>query len=726
MFWKNRYSGSAVDYLFRKAQGKTQPNVQKRSSKLASNMATIAIALGAFFFCKEIYSFLIYSLGVRYYLPQFLRHPSNNLNMVLLFLSYWLMLFCYYLKKGNTRAQSMLSIVFCGLWGLWFLLCLVYRRESFALGNLFFHLPDRIVRMFFCVDSALVFWVAVKSFWPTDEKKRTIFYSIIGIGILIYVYVNTSFLLGATWAFTTDDAYITLRYSRHIAEGHGILWNLGEPPVEGYSNFTFVLLGAACLKAGTNPMSVFKMLNCVMLFGTCLMLYFLARRWVNPVAAALPAVFLTAYRGTIWWTVSGLETATYQFLVVAAILLFFRGLRFDRVGPDSGEVAAPESGATREYRLWFLWWAGIVAFLASLTRPEGPLVFLALSGALVIRIVARVYRQRRASDIFRNTLQEGVRAVVALSIGFAIGYGAFMGWRFYYFEQFVPNPVLVKSGFPRNPMEYLDNFWAMAAPFILFSLIQNYRRLDVRYVVVWGIPLAYAVILYNVDPFMGYQNRLFLPAFAVVLVPAAVGLVGIVDIGLFLVRNRAQIQDAASLSARRWKHEVVIILWFLAVLATLRVGSFARFRAMDLKYSAEKYAARMETRRALGEWIDSQLGPDDWYSIGDAGMVPYVTKAKVLDSLGLNCREYSLPPINRSAESFADYIVCTRPSMIAIPSISPNKMSPNGPGRPEGGIRYVYAAMLSHPEFQEQYEHVKTFAPPPPDNYNYFVYRLED
>jgi hypothetical protein len=53
-------------------------------------------------------------------------------------------------------------------------------------------------------------------------------------------------------------------------------------------------------------------------------------------------------------------------------------------------------------------------------------------------------------------------------------------------------------------------------------------------------------------------------------------------------------------------------------------------------------------------------------------------------------------------------------------------MSPTGPGKPAGGIQYVYAAMLAHPEFQKEYEHVKTFAPPPPDTYNYFVYRRKD
>lgn len=51
--------------------------------------------------------------------------------------------------------------------------------------------------------------------------------------------------------FTCDDAYISFRYTRHLAEGHGLVFNLGEdPPVEGYSNLLWVLLLAPFAKLG--------------------------------------------------------------------------------------------------------------------------------------------------------------------------------------------------------------------------------------------------------------------------------------------------------------------------------------------------------------------------------------------------------------------------------------------------------------------------------------------
>src|SRR5690606_8691438 len=40
---------------------------------------------------------------------------------------------------------------------------------------------------------------------------------------------------------TVDDAWISARYAWHLAEGHGLVYNAGEPPVEGYTNLLWVL-----------------------------------------------------------------------------------------------------------------------------------------------------------------------------------------------------------------------------------------------------------------------------------------------------------------------------------------------------------------------------------------------------------------------------------------------------------------------------------------------------
>jgi hypothetical protein len=51
----------------------------------------------------------------------------------------------------------------------------------------------------------------------------------------VVLAVRSAILIVAAWPFTVDDAYITLRYAKHLAGGQGLVWNLGERPVEGYS-----------------------------------------------------------------------------------------------------------------------------------------------------------------------------------------------------------------------------------------------------------------------------------------------------------------------------------------------------------------------------------------------------------------------------------------------------------------------------------------------------------
>lgn len=50
-----------------------------------------------------------------------------------------------------------------------------------------------------------------------------------------------------------EDAFISFRFARHVAKGEGFVWNIGEPPVEGFTNFLWVVLFAIIIKLGFNP-----------------------------------------------------------------------------------------------------------------------------------------------------------------------------------------------------------------------------------------------------------------------------------------------------------------------------------------------------------------------------------------------------------------------------------------------------------------------------------------
>src|SRR4029453_5831418 len=61
---------------------------------------------------------------------------------------------------------------------------------------------------------------------------------------------------------TLDDAYITFRYARHLAEGYGLgAWNRTGEHVEGYSSLLWTLLLAGAARLGVDVRLASKVLG---------------------------------------------------------------------------------------------------------------------------------------------------------------------------------------------------------------------------------------------------------------------------------------------------------------------------------------------------------------------------------------------------------------------------------------------------------------------------------
>src|SRR5262249_33864017 len=69
----------------------------------------------------------------------------------------------------------------------------------------------------------------------------------VGLLVLLVAYALSipSFLV-----HPEEDAAMLLRYSAHLAAGKGVVWNVGEAPVDGATAFLFMLLVAGLNRAG--------------------------------------------------------------------------------------------------------------------------------------------------------------------------------------------------------------------------------------------------------------------------------------------------------------------------------------------------------------------------------------------------------------------------------------------------------------------------------------------
>lgn len=200
------------------------------------------------------------------------------------------------------------------------------------------------------------------------------------------------------WDLTIEDTYITLRYARHLAEGAGLVYNPGEPPVEGFTSPLNVLLaGTFFLLAGT----AYIPLKITGLAVTVTFILALVRR--NVVTGVVAGSILAGSTPYVFYAMSGME----HYLTVPVLFL----------------LLVTTTGPARDTRL--AWMA--TAIMAILLRPE-------LQAAVGLAAAWRVWRARRDTPGMVPWEIAGLAgALVAIYLT-----------RFVYFGDWLPNTYYAK------------------------------------------------------------------------------------------------------------------------------------------------------------------------------------------------------------------------------------------------------------------------------------------
>jgi arabinofuranosyltransferase len=228
---------------------------------------------------------------------------------------------------------------------------------------------------------------------------------------LLLLVAGVLFALGVAklHSFTIDDAYISARYARNLAQGHGLVYNPGTPPTEGFSNLTLVLLTALGTRLGGEAIQAAKIVSALCGLLGLLLLALIGRR-VLP--EHYPWVVLLTATSAPWlvWSVAGLDTTLMALL---ALLWLYAALRLQ------------EQPAQRAA----YWLLALATLLAPLTRPEG-LLFLLLQVALLWH-----WRKRLPS------WWSGPPAVL-------LALAAYELWKVHYFGGLLPLPFYAKVDVP--------------------------------------------------------------------------------------------------------------------------------------------------------------------------------------------------------------------------------------------------------------------------------------
>jgi arabinofuranosyltransferase len=410
--------------------------------------------------------------------------------------------------------------------------------------------------------------------------------------------------------FVNDDAYISFRYARNLADHGQLVFNLGER-VEGFTNFLWTVLLAAGMKLGINPLVSSRFLGIACAVGTLAVAVRLSARldrgrqarsssgWhlVAPVGLAATSSFAC-------WCTGGLETQLFTFLSF---------LGFERLLAETEEGRGFGSG------LFFA--------LAAMTRPEGVL-FFGIAG--LFRLTTNLSRERRLLPR---------RHEVAWLLAFVLLFAPYFVWRWRYFGWPFPNTFYVKasggSGTWKLGAYYLRRFaedhglFFLVPVAILGALTSRDRgRSDLfrLTVLVWAIFAAY--VLKVGGDFMGLYR------FVVPVLP--LGIVSLQEaLRAFASRLRPLLGSGKVAVATLGLAGTCLAAGYLVgacKVSRTAVTWVGADNGIDSPAYLKKYA---DDRIPVGRWFRRHARPDDLMTVGGAGVIPYYAGIAAYDVFGL-------------------------------------------------------------------------------------------
>lgn len=446
-------------------------------------------------------------------------------------------------------------------------------------------------------------------------REKIGFYTLVGM-----LCVLTLFQLQAVWPFVVDDSWIALRYARHLVAGLGVVWNPGEPPLEGFSSFSFMLLGALALWLGQNPLFWLKVAGVLGLMATLAGVFALARFWFQRILSLIPVFWLLLYRGEMLWAVSGLETAVYQALLVWATVFALQAAGFNAF-PKARTAIKPAA---------FIMCALTLA-AGGMTRPETP-AFMVLFGVWFL------------SDRTLISSSEGRRGIVRFALTLSLVWGSWFLWRWHYFNDFFPNPVYCK-GISDSHYVLSHHYLRLIGIWLLPTLPILLKAFDRRFILLLAPSVFYLAALSHAEDIVAFDNRLFLPALPLFLPLPLLGLEAITR-RFFSHRGRNTALLVAGI--------LTGILW----IPSLTPEGYRRYLHNPIQHER----LRINTL----QWIRAHSTPQTRIVFGDSGQIPAEIDAIFIDSFCLNNRDMARMPLELRAETFCKNILASHPDMVIV------------------------------------------------------------
>jgi len=419
--------------------------------------------------------------------------------------------------------------------------------------------------------------------------------------------------------FQYDDAFITYRYSANLANGNGLVFNVGDPTNSASSFLWAILLVPAYLVTGENLPVASLLLSHASFAMSAGVMYEVARRLAGRTygqfAGVVAAILFVTSPYLLYWTQSGMETAFFILTLLLCILATVLLIEDQTTKPRLvGALCVATYG------------------LLTLTRWEGFAIALGLGVLIAISgfvcTDGSMLGRLRSCD-FRPLLLSATCAL-GLLIFYQVSYGSFIpdAIRFkrlsYYYirderEAFLGTASFVYSNFGW----LLLVFGALAVLGSVANLIRLPRnRRSWQLMVAPAVLVGLFVLVLNSahSDYFRYETVLTVP-----IILAFTQLPALLRSPIFIERSSFEFVRFTVLTA------LVVVAYVSVVMLPQRLNAMVEVTST--------YDYLSESRKNLAMRVRDQLDESDVVLSGDIGVLSfYALDSRFFDSSGLTNR----------------------------------------------------------------------------------------
>lgn len=433
--------------------------------------------------------------------------------------------------------------------------------------------------------------------------------------------------------YITDDTFIHLQYARHLAEGHGPVFNPGEH-VYGSTSPLWVALLAGAMALGLDGLHAARAFGAAATLASITLVFQLLRQTVR--TPALRAAGTLAWAANAWmlrWSLSGMEAPLAVALTLAGFVAFTGGSRWGERASLTGAL-----------------WA-----LAALARPEGALLLL-IWGALLLADARR---------------RDGLGRLVPGALGPALLYGGWLLFARLYYGTFWPQTLAAKTAGGAGAAYHIENLWRQIR---IIGATDGVLAGSLLVALVVGGARARSAGGGMKGPLPRSLPQL-LPWAWVLGLPALYALRGVPVLSRYLLPLLPILGWLAWSAMERWwvgeapapgrVRRAVVGSVLVAVLVLAQ--NLVVYRSQVLPHVRSFSPALEGSLVAWGRWFERNAAPDAVIATPDIGAIGYYGRRRVVDLAGL-VTPPMVPHLMRDAPEVAvanfDFATFSRPDYL--------------------------------------------------------------